>query len=310
MSSTPGARHFVIAFRSGRLANRLVLFANFIAFAAEHGHRISNVSFHSYAHLFTSTARDLYCRFPPVARPGALSRWPGLAALIRKSRLFFHVTRASAVLNAKWAPFGSRVVTLFETPGEDVTHLEAPELQMRWQNAPTVFVYGWRFRAPQAVQRHAETIRAFFQPVPELARASRAAVAPLRARADVVVGVHVRRGDYRTWRDGRCYFELPQYAGWLRALAGQFPGQRVAFLVCSDEPRACEEFPGLEVGFGPGFPVGDLFALAECDYVLGPLSTFSQWASFHGNKPLLHLRDKNTRVEREQFRVADLLEVP
>jgi hypothetical protein len=56
--------------------------------------------------------------------------------------------------------------------------------------------------------------------------------------------------------------------------------------------------------------VGDLFALAECDYVLGPLSTFSQWASFHGNKPLLQLRDKNTRVERERFRVADLQEIP
>jgi hypothetical protein len=64
------------------------------------------------------------------------------------------------------------------------------------------------------------------------------------------------------------------------------------------------------VGFGAGSPVGDLYALAQCDYIFGPVSTFSQWASFYGNKPLLHLENHEAQVEREQFRVSDLQEIP
>ena len=80
----------------------------------------------------------------------------------------------------------------------------------------------------------------------------------------------------------------------------------MAFLVCSDEPRHEQEFPGLAVGFGPDSPVGDLYALAQCDCIFGPISTFSQWASFYGNKPLFLLNDANARLERAKFRISCL----
>ena len=86
-------------------------------------------------------------------------------------------------------------------------------------------------------------------------------------------------------------------------MKGRFPGKKVSFLVCSDEPRSLEEFPGLSVGFGPGSPLGDMYALAKCDYIIGAISSFSQWASFYGNKPLFQLRDSNVRLELGKFRV-------
>jgi hypothetical protein len=96
----------------------------------------------------------------------------------------------------------------------------------------------------------------------------------------------------------------------MRDLADQFPGERVSFLVCSDEPRRQDEFPGLSVGFGPGSPMGDLYSLAKCDYILGPSSSYSQWASFYGNKPLYQFRDSNDHPEPSKFRVSYLEEVP
>jgi hypothetical protein len=90
----------------------------------------------------------------------------------------------------------------------------------------------------------------------------------------------------------------------MRELAGQFPGRKVAFFVCSDEPRSVDEFPGLSVGLGAGSAMGDLHALARCDYIFGPQSTYTQWASFYGNKPLLLLHDANARVELVKFRVS------
>ena len=93
-------------------------------------------------------------------------------------------------------------------------------------------------------------------------------------------------------------------------LAGQFPGCKVSFLVASNEPRSASEFPGLSVGFSTGVPIEDMYALAECDYIMGPVSSFTQWASFYGNKPLRHLRERDMRLEREHFASSSLGEVP
>jgi hypothetical protein len=292
------------------MGNRLTLFANLVAYAAEHGHRLVNVTFHSYAHLFETTRRDVYCRYPVPDRQSWLDRIPGVAGAIRKTRVFYHVIRYLSLLNEKRPLFGKRVVTLRERPGQLVILLETPEVQAQIAEANVVFVYGWIFRAPGAMRRQAEKVRAYFRPIEEYEYASSQAVAPLRKNAEVVVGVHVRQEDYRRWRKGSCFFTMPQYASWMSELADQFPGQKVSFLVCSDEPRRPEEFPGLTVGFGPGSAMGDLYALAKCDYILGPLSSYSQWASFYGNKPLYQLCDSKDRLERGQFRVSYLDEIP
>ena len=307
----PGSsKRFVIALRCGRLANRLVLFANFIALAEEQGHRVVNFTFHSYADLFESTRRDIYCQYPEAVRRSWLDMIPGVADGIRKTRIFYHATRATCRASENFPLFGKSAVTLREISGQKVTSLTSPEVTAQIREARTVFVYGWNFRAPELVLRHAQIIRDYFRPLEIHTQVSREAVARLRRDADIVVGVHIRHGDYQQWRDGQCYFPVERYAAWMRELAEQFPGRKVAFLVCSNEPRNQSEFQELTIGFGPGYSIADLYALAECDYVLGPLGTFSQWASFYGNKPLFHLRGADARVELSRFQVSDLGEVP
>ena len=305
-----GGKLFIIALRCGRLANRLSLFANFIALAEEQGHRVINFTFHSYAHMFETTRRDIYCQYPPPTRRSWMDTIPGVAAALRRTRILYHAVRATGVLNEKFPVFGGRVVTLRERPRQNVTALEGPEVQEPIRDAKVVFVHGFHFRAPNWMERHAEKIRAYFRPIEQHDRASREAVDRLRQQADVVVGVHIRRGDYANWSGGKYFFPVSRYAAWMQEMAGQFPGRRVAFLVCSNEPRRAEEFGGLSVGIAAGVPVEDLYALARCDYLLGPLSSFTQWASFYGGKPLFHLRSPNDRIERERFRVCRFDEVP
>src|SRR5205823_15112962 len=124
------------------------------------------------------------------------------------------------------------------------------EVQDKIGDAGVVLVNGWNFRAPEFVKRHAQKIRAYFRSLAEVECASKNAVERLRQKADIVVGVHIRRGDYSNWRGGRCFFEVAQYAKWMHAFAEQFPGLKASFLICSDEPRNESEFPGLNVGFG------------------------------------------------------------
>ena len=44
---------FTIGLRCGRLANRMILFANFVALAEEQGHRLINFTFHMMAATYT-----------------------------------------------------------------------------------------------------------------------------------------------------------------------------------------------------------------------------------------------------------------
>lgn len=299
----------VIGLRTGRLGNRLVLFANVIGFAAEHGHRVVNVAFHSYAHLFESTRHDIYCRYPVARRQSLFDLIPGAAPAIRKTRIFYHLIHRASGWNDYFPILGKRMFTLREIPRQTIL-LDDAEVQSRMADAKIVFFHGWRFRAPESVRRQADRIREFFQPISEVGQAVRQSVEFLRQQADIVVGVHIRRTDYRTWREGRFFFAVNQYAAWMRELAGQFPGRKTAFFVCSDEPRQASEFTGLTVVIGTGTLVVDLYTLAGCDYLLGPPSTLSQWASFYGNKPLYHLRSGDARVERDRFTVSNLEEVP
>jgi hypothetical protein len=297
---------FTISLRCGRLANRLIIFANFIALAEEQGHNLINFTFHSYSELFEGTRSNVYCRYPRPQRRSWMDVIPGVAAFLRKTRIPYHLTRAAAALNERFPVFGKAAVTLHELPGQKITVLDGPEYQGKIRPARLVFVYGWWLRTPRLVKKHGDKIRAYFRPVDKFENASRAAIDSLRHKADVVIGVHIRQGDYRGWFGGKYFFPVARYAAWMHELAAQFPGRKVAFFVCSDEPRSPAEFPGLTVGLGTDAPVSDIYALARCDYIFGTKSTFSQWPSFYGEKPLLQICGQDEPAKLDHFRVSYL----
>ena len=55
----------IISAKSGQLGNRLLLFANFIAWAIEHNLTVLNPAFDEYAEFFVGTAGDFLCCYPP-----------------------------------------------------------------------------------------------------------------------------------------------------------------------------------------------------------------------------------------------------
>src|SRR5581483_10830025 len=134
--SASGGKLFIIARRCGRLANRLVLFANFIGLAKEQGHRVINIPFHSYANLFETTRRDLYCAWPVAPRKRKLDLVPGMGEALRRTRLLLHLVRAASAFNESVPLLGPGVLTLRESPKR--TLLESAEIQERIRPARTV----------------------------------------------------------------------------------------------------------------------------------------------------------------------------
>jgi hypothetical protein len=286
----------------GQLGNRLIVFANMIAAAREHGLRVADPAFHEYAEYFEATRRDLLCRYPLVRSwlPGgrrlrhAVHR--GANGAQRYARNLHNRT-------GRWP--GVRVLDIGWHARCD---LDGPEFLELARQPGLLLAKGWLFRARQSFTHHADEIRRFFTPAASHRARVAACLAALRRSAEVVVGVHVRHGDYRHFLGGRFFFEAGQYAALLRRMRELLGGRETAFLICSNAAQPTDAFAGLNATPGPGRQIEDLYALAACDYLIGPPSTYTMWASFYGQTPLYVVTDPAVAFELSDFEVFRTLE--
>ena len=164
------------------------------------------------------------------------------------------------------------------------------------------FVDAWpppEFRnfLPQAV-----SVRQLFQPKRSIVRAVDDFFTNLRQRYEVVIGVHIRRGDYAQYKGGRYFFDDRVYQQAMYSLRRQLQAKQVAFVLCSNELVDPEAFHGLNC-YRPPSPtiMHDLYALSACDYLFGPPSTYSMWASFMGRVPYAVLHHPGQQLRLQTF---------
>lgn len=278
----------VIVDKVGQLGNRLFHFAHFIAFAETYGVRVANPGFDDFARYFPVFSDDVLCRFPTVRSPIPVTE--------RTSRLAFSVFERVARSPRRLVP----VVSL--GPGE-TCDLRSASFR-RQAERPLLLVSGWQFRDSESFSEHAELLRRLFTPSGRHRAAADRVVLAAR-RGDVLVGVHIRHQDYATYAGGRHFHPLDAYARMMDRLGALFDGRDVRLLVCSDDPANPAALAGGQVTPGPGHLVEDLYALAQCDYIVGPPSTYSAWASFYGKVPLLHFEDPDGELSLSSFRVNE-----
>ncbi|MDX6477008.1 MAG: hypothetical protein QOH95_2519 [Gaiellaceae bacterium] len=276
----------VVARPAGQLANRLFQFAQFVALAAEAEVTVADPALGHYARHFPAFARDAACRYPAPKRPLP----PRLRSAV--------VSAAAAGLRAGTKIPGVEVVELSDGMTCD---LDGPAFRRRVAEARVTLVGGWGFNGTQTFHRHFDELRRVFAPSRACRTAAEDALHAARRGAGLVVGVHRRRGDYAHWNEGRFLFPDAAYGRVMRSVADAL-GKDVSFLVCSDEPVDPDTFPGVQVTPGPGSPIVDLQALSLCDYIVGPPSTFSAWASFMGDVPRYELHDPDSPVTHESFK--------
>ena len=76
------------------------------------------------------------------------------------------------------------------------------------------------------------------------------------------------------------------------------------FYISSNEPiseRFSELFNILDKPVDSA--VGDFYALSQCDYIIGPPSTFNCWASFIGDTPLYTMFKKDEAINLDNFAI-------
>jgi hypothetical protein len=181
----------------------------------------------------------------------------------------------------------------------------------RWlaliESKTVVFQLGYYVHDLRALRKHQDLIRRFFRPRPDLEETAASFVQSVREDVEVLIGLHVRRGDYAHWRRGQFYYSLEEYVEIAKSVARLFSERKVGFVICSNEPVPMEAFSGLDVRSGLGSVMGDLLSLSLCDYIVGPPSSFSRWAAFYGGRPILSVEQGGSQVQYSDFRsVFDL----
>ena len=300
-----GRRYFIICGKHGQLCNRLWLAAHIIASGIQNKFEVINVAFSDYAACFPSTAGDILCRYPKRRLTfGMLTE--------RLGNILFSLIDISSSYRRE-RPDSSTTHTYDLGSPESELDIGAPSFRTQLSGLRVVFFRGWLFRDRESLLKHGGEVRSYFSPPDWCRDAVHTAVAQLRKSADVVIGIHIRHGDYRTHCDGIYFFDTAVYVRKMHEVACLFPGKAIAYFVCSNERQSLEAFGPLNFAFRPfrnavmpfGSVLCDLYALAECDFILGAPSSFSCWASFYGRVPLYSMNDATAVPALSDFVVCD-----
>ena len=147
-------------------------------------------------------------------------------------------------------------------------------------------------------------VKHIFRPKDEIMNKAEGFVKELKQNADLVVGVHIRRGDYATWNDGHFFYELEEYHQFMLRIKQLYKDRRVSFFISSNEDFSLDIFTDCECcrfGKEPSGAILDLYTLSVCDRIIGPFSSYSRWASFIGEVPLCFLETKDQQFTEESF---------
>lgn len=209
---------------------------------------------------------------------------------------FFHVchTRHHHFLNyflaktaARW---GLLPVATFDTPDEDTSRQEQLMLSHRH-----IVAEGWYARWYDLFLKYKHEIVDLFAFDQKVKTRPDALMASLPA-CDIRLGVHVRRGDYKTWQGGRYFYDDGQYIGIIRQFVRLHPQQKVQVFVCGNDPSLdrkafADQLPQAQLCFPDGTPGEDLYLLSQCDWLIGPPSTFTLVAAMYRDVPLYWVKD-------------------
>ncbi len=282
----------VIASKSGQLGNRIIVFAHFIANAIEYDYELYNPNFDEYCSYFNSTARNDFHDYPITVTDKAFIdlKQKKISERVGFNTLKYLFSPSCKILKIK---------KIYELSHEDFLGL--------LEKKQTIIAYGWLFRDRNNFNKHLDILKKIFSPIEIHARNVDTLMQNCRSdkkKNKLLIGVHIRRGDYQTFQGGKYYYENSVYLKYMTQVYEIFQQQQksVAFLLCSNEAIS-EIFNQFEVYTGTGHLIEDLYCFAKCDYLMGPSSTYTSWASIYGDVPLCHFQTRDQVLQLSDFKV-------
>lgn len=262
----------IFARDKSQMCNNLLQYAHVYAWGREHGRKVISMRF-SYKYPF------FHIRHTDLTGFG----WYLLAKYLAALRLL---------------PTAS-----FKRDDCDREALERKMLRCRH-----IVVSGWHVRFYDLFLKYRSEICDLFTIDPEYTEPVRK---QMQGVTGVRLGVHIRRGDYAQWKDGIFCYDDDTYARHINRFAELHSGEDIhVFLSTNDAGVTAEKYqtlcPAVHIHHLQGNAPEDLFMLSECDFVMGPPSTFSLVAAMYRDIPLYRMDSADAEaMTADSFRLFD-----
>lgn len=199
-------------------------------------------------------------------------------------------------------------VASFNTENEE-NNDAALSLMTRKKN---LVVEGWYVRFYDLFLKYKAEIIDLFAFEPAVRQSAEDLLRKTSGDAALRLGVHIRRGDYKTWHGGKYFYEDQVYVEYIRQFASLFRDRLITVYICGNDPALDRAYfqtqlSEMNVCFPEGNPGEDLCLLSECDYLIGAPSTFSLVASMYRDIPLYWMMEPHKPLAASDFKKFDVL---
>lgn len=152
-----------------------------------------------------------------------------------------------------------------------------------------------------AFMNNLDNIRKYFKFKEHIYDKCEEEISEIRNEDKKIVAVHIRRGDYQNFNNGKWYYSDEYYLRWIRELYNE--RQDLIFIIFSNE-KVDKEFyakSNIPIYFSRGSAIEDLCKMSLCDFIMGPPSTYSWWASVIGNVRRYPISDRDDSCKFDKF---------
>ncbi len=277
----------------GQLGNRLFHAAHLIVLSIETEHTYFDFTFEPYKDNFKNLERKNMLVFPES-----------------KNNLFYKFVGSfikKRILNIRdfilYRKIDSRFLGYINQENSNCLNFEVwKESRKKYKN---YLIEGWVGIDLSPLHLYRNQLKTYFEPTKEIIDNVRSLIENAHQNADLLIGIHMRRGDFKEYRDGLFYFEDEVYIRHMQRITELFKEKKIVFYLTSNEPIQESNFSSFNIILANNQIVEDMYCLSECDYIIGPVSTYSMWASFIGEKPLCQLMDRNYNIELKDFKIIN-----
>lgn len=296
---------YLIVEKTNQMCNRMYLAANIIATAIDNNSSVIFLAFSEYTQYFENLSKDLFCRFPLSQTPKYLTNDRNRELVYRFFLWFSRQIKedflSKGIFRRSFLCLESGWTSTIDDPSGAIDLSIRHNIELLSSKKVVVFS-GPLFHNHLGLFKHKELIKQFFKPTESIRINVEKKVSDNKKDVDIVIGVHIRRGDYANFSNGRFMFSDLDYMEKMNQVLSLFPGKKVRFFITSNETLNTLNFTwDYDCKFGSGHPVEDLYVLAECDYIIGPPSTYSSWAAYYGKAKYHHFTQVNSRLTLSDF---------
>tara|TARA_B100002019_G_scaffold291589_1_gene312187 strand:- start:6583 stop:7473 length:891 start_codon:yes stop_codon:yes gene_type:complete len=281
-------KKLIINHEYGQLGNILFRLSNTLAYVLEHGYQVEDytLAFCNY-HDGSSNIRffENYFQFH-----------------------FFEYPRPKSLLinRIKWKlrDKNYRKIKVIENfdPSYDLSILNpASSYQLK----------GFHFTAGELIVKHRRQICQILDFRSSLKSPIDSLVKKAKIKYEVLLGVHIRENDFRDFYEGRYFVPVNCFLNLIDKFQKLNKGKSTGVIVCSDSPKILQEIKGRlpSIIIPQGSVAQDIYALSQCDYLIGPqATTFSSWSAYFGNTPLYQVTKDSRLKSLNIFKTVSRLE--